>query len=147
MQHRYFRFTDGPRLSAEISTLLRDGMISKQHGSDSHRVPIDARGQWSATTCDWCDRLVASAYMDNHEQFFVDLVLDEDREVYAELTRPHRCAPMIASERSNDPDDADDFQRAVECCAADEQDAYEEPTVEERASRRAVLRARFMERR
>ena len=91
MQKINYRFTDGPRLNPEFSGLLRSGKLSPLHGCSSHRIPIDRRGAWSATTCDFCEAIVASAYLADQTQFFVDLVLGEDREVYAELARPHRC--------------------------------------------------------
>lgn len=107
----HFRNDHGPRLNEGLSKQIREGLFQKL-GVGSLSVLVDAAGEWAPSTCLYCAGLVGSAILDDGEEVHFDLALDDEGQICAQAWAPHKCAPMIAAERYDDPDEV--FRRGVE---------------------------------
>ena len=100
---------DAPRLDQNFSGLIRDGLSAK-HGISSYTIALGDHAwcaqsrkcvaEWSASRCVWCGQTVASAFLDDGEEVHFEIICDENGLPCAELTQPHRCAPMVEAERA-----------------------------------------------
>jgi hypothetical protein len=83
---------DGPRLDAHLSNLIRTASFAKD-GYRSYNIVLGYhRDQWCMQPCLWCGKNpVASAYLDDGNETLCEIVINENNQACAELTRPHVC--------------------------------------------------------
>ena len=105
---KFARF-DAPRLDPHVSELIRAGLSAK-HGISSYTIALGDHAwcaqsracvaEWSASRCVWCCATVASAFLGDGAEVCFELIHDDNGLPCAELTQPHRCAPMVEAERA-----------------------------------------------
>jgi len=85
-------------LSQGLSEMVRAVMNGKK-AAFTFSVPVA-----EVERCVWCEESVVSGRLSDGEVVDFDLEADGN-EWRIEFSRPHRCAPMIAAERSDDPEE------------------------------------------
>ena len=88
---RYFR-SDGIRQSPEHSKLIADGFYDH---TNVRWEPLSPVGPWAATTCIFCYGMVGSTFLNDGDEFLVDLEIGEDGEICAALHKRHVCSPIL----------------------------------------------------
>src|SRR5271156_6375541 len=91
-------YDNSPRLNPDFSKLLRNGELSKF--STEYEIALEAGGEWAASNCICCERIVATAILDDGDQYHAEIGLRRDGTLVAILTQPHLCEQMIRHERA-----------------------------------------------